>query len=96
MYFQEGEFSWTPETQGLILGSFFYGYIMTQLLGGYLALQLGGKYVYGVGIAMTAVLTILTPVAARTGVAYLVACRVLMGVFEVTICLRLHHRLTFL
>ena len=28
------EFHWSPQTQGLVLGSFFYGYVLTQVLGG--------------------------------------------------------------
>lgn len=45
----------------------------------------GGKHVFGVGIVMTAVLTILTPLAARTGPEYIIAVRVLEGVGEVSI-----------
>lgn len=30
----QGEFDWSPQTQGLILGSFFYGYVLTQVIGG--------------------------------------------------------------
>ncbi|KAL8624724.1 hypothetical protein ACOMHN_002419 [Nucella lapillus] len=33
----EPEFSWTPETVGLVDSSFFWGYILTQIPGGYLA-----------------------------------------------------------
>lgn len=28
------EFDWSPKIQGLILGSFFYGYVLTQIIGG--------------------------------------------------------------
>ena len=31
------EFSWTPETVGWVDSSFFYGYIVTQIPGGFLA-----------------------------------------------------------
>ena len=30
-------FEWDTEQQGLVLGAFFYGYCMTQVLGGYIA-----------------------------------------------------------
>lgn len=66
-----------------MLSSFFYGYIITQLPGGCLALKFGGKNLFGLGILSTAVLTLLTPVAARTGVALLVALRILIGLCEV-------------
>ena len=34
---QEGEFVWNKETQGIILGAFFWGYLVTQIPGGWLA-----------------------------------------------------------
>ena len=68
---------------GIVLSSFFYGYIITQLPGGFLALKCGGKNLFGLGILSTAVLTLLTPVAARASVGLLVALRVVIGLCEV-------------
>ena len=48
-----------------------------------MAQRFGGKYVFGIGVVMTAVLTLLTPLAAQTGVWALVVLRVLEGLFEV-------------
>ncbi|KAL9965860.1 hypothetical protein ACROYT_G029714 [Oculina patagonica] len=79
---EPAEFNWSSETQGIVLSSFFYGYIVTQLPGGYLALKFGGKNLFGLGILSTAVFTLLTPVAARAGVAVLVALRILIGLCE--------------
>ena len=39
------DFDWDSKEKGLILSSFFYGYILTQLLGGLIAAKLGGNYV---------------------------------------------------
>ena len=39
------EFDWTSTQQGVILSSFFYGYILTQFAGGLLANKLGGHRV---------------------------------------------------
>uniref|UniRef100_A0A8C0N542 Major facilitator superfamily (MFS) profile domain-containing protein n=1 Tax=Canis lupus familiaris TaxID=9615 RepID=A0A8C0N542_CANLF len=36
-------YQWDAETQGWILGSFFYGYIITQIPGGYIASKVGGE-----------------------------------------------------
>ena len=69
---------------GWVLGAFFYGYLITQIPGGWLAERYGGKMVYGLGILMTAVLSLLTPLAASTSVWALVALRVLEGLFEVS------------
>ena len=68
---------------GWILASFFYGYLVTQVPGGWLATRFGGKYIFGIGIVMTSVLTLLTPIAADISVWCLVAVRVLEGLFEV-------------
>lgn len=43
------EFGWTPAIEGAIFSCFFYGYMATQILGGYLADKFGGKWVFGLG-----------------------------------------------
>ncbi len=63
-----GPFAWDSQTQGLVLGSFFYGYVLTQYPGGRAAELYGGKWVFGVGIAATALFTLLTPVAAEVNI----------------------------
>ncbi|KAM6922920.1 sialin [Lycodopsis pacificus] len=75
-------YDWDSETQGWILGSFFYGYILTQIPGGYLAGRYGPKWLMGFGILGTVVFTLLTPVAADLGASYLIAVRVLEGIGE--------------
>jgi MFS transporter, ACS family, solute carrier family 17 (sodium-dependent inorganic phosphate cotransporter), other len=37
------EYGWDKSTQGIILSSFFIGYITCQVIFGYLANKLGGK-----------------------------------------------------
>ena len=68
---------------GLILGSFFYGYIITQVPGGWLASRFGGKYLFGFGVLVTVVLTICTPAAANHSVAMVIIVRILEGLGEV-------------
>ena len=68
---------------GWILAAFFYGYVLPQIPGGLLAERIGGKWVFGVGVVMTSVLTLFTPLAAFTNVWFLVVVRVLEGFFEV-------------
>ncbi|KAG7280336.1 hypothetical protein CRUP_026877, partial [Coryphaenoides rupestris] len=75
-------YNWDSETQGWILGSFFYGYIFTQIPGGYLASRYGAKWLLGLGILCTTVFTLLTPVAADMGAGYLIAVRILEGIGE--------------
>lgn len=78
----EQDFNWSSMQKGLVLSSFFYGYITTQFIGGYVASKIGGNLVFGVGIGMTALLTLLTPIAAKTNVYVLIAIRIIEGVFE--------------
>jgi len=78
-----GEFNWSSEDQGTILGSFYWGYVMLQIPGGMLAKRIGGKWLFGFGMLISSVFTLLTPIAARFGMGFLVACRVLQGLGEV-------------
>lgn len=82
---QNAEFDWSETLQGHILGAFYYGYVFAQIPGGILAQKYGGKHVFGVGIFLTAVLTLLTPLAARIGPAYMIGVRVLEGIGEVSV-----------
>uniref|UniRef100_A0A1B6LST4 Major facilitator superfamily (MFS) profile domain-containing protein n=1 Tax=Graphocephala atropunctata TaxID=36148 RepID=A0A1B6LST4_9HEMI len=74
-----GEFTWSEETQGIVLSSFFWGYVVTQVPGGLLAERIGGKYTLAGAILVPAICSLLTPLAARQGVWYLVGLRIIMG-----------------
>ncbi|XP_054719646.1 LOW QUALITY PROTEIN: putative inorganic phosphate cotransporter [Uloborus diversus] len=77
-----GEFDWDSDTQGLILGSFFYGYVITQIPGGIAAEKWGAKWLFGIGVLITSIFTLLTPLAARWNVYALIAARVIEGLGE--------------
>ena len=77
---------------GWVLASFFYGYFFTQIPGGWIATRFGGKHVFGIGVLVTSVLTLITPQMADINLWALVAVRVIIGFFEVakgdsTVCL---------
>ncbi|KAB0797493.1 hypothetical protein PPYR_08486 [Photinus pyralis] len=76
------EFDWDSKVQGYVLSSFFYGYIVTQLVGGWMAAKFGGKHVFGIGIAVTGALTVVSPFVAKQSVSLLIAVRILEGLFE--------------
>ncbi|EYB88537.1 hypothetical protein Y032_0245g3553 [Ancylostoma ceylanicum] len=79
----DGEFQqWSTVTQGVVLGAFFYGYILTQIPGGFLAHHYGGKNVFLAGIFGTAVFTLLTPPLAKIGYGVLVFARFAEGLLE--------------
>ncbi|KAG6442415.1 putative inorganic phosphate cotransporter [Manduca sexta] len=76
-------FQWSEATQGLILGSFYYGYVITHIPGGMLAERFGGKWVLGLGLLSTAICTFITPITVKTGGATaLFILRVIEGLGE--------------
>lgn len=76
------EFNWNSATVGLIQSSFFWGYLLTQIIGGIWADKFGGKPVLGFGVVWWSVATVLTPVAARIGLPFLLIMRAFMGIGE--------------
>ena len=79
------QYSWDSGTQGWLLGAFFFGYLFTQIPGGYLAGHYGGSKFLGGGVLGTAALTLLTPLAAQMGATWLFALRALEGFGEVKV-----------
>lgn len=65
-----------------MLSSFFYGYILTQFIAGYLCAVLPGSYVFACSVGTVSLLTLLTPLAANAGVGYLVGLRSVIGLLE--------------
>mgnify|MGYP001161656302 FL=1 len=78
----QDQFGWDNTQLGLVLSSFFIGYIFTQYLGGFLADRYGGKKVLGYGVLFWSLFTILTPAAAHHGFFLLLLTRVLLGLGE--------------
>lgn len=74
------EFNWDSKTQGMVLGSFYYGYIVLQIPGGWLASKIGGTRIFGLALFIASVLTLLTPLAARTSVYALIGLRIMEGI----------------
>ena len=81
---QDGPFVWSELTQGVILSSYFGGYLVSQVPAGRLAERLGAVRVLAVGLAAAGLLTLLTPVCALSGVPALVTIRFLQGAASVS------------
>ena len=85
------EKDWQDETKGWILSSFFWGYVTTQVLGGWLSLRYGGKPVLAGAVALWSTSTLLTPAATNASLPVLLATRVIMGIGEGMALPCLHH-----
>lgn len=78
------EFDWDEKIQGLVLSSFFWGYVVTQMPGGMLADKYGGKATLGLGMLFSSIGTIITPVVARSyGPEALIILRLIIGLAQV-------------
>tara|TARA_B100001063_G_C16766184_1_gene558779 strand:- start:610 stop:1884 length:1275 start_codon:yes stop_codon:yes gene_type:complete len=76
------QFGWSESQVGIILGSFYFGYMITMVIGGYLADKYGGKKVLGYGLLIWSLFTIITPFFAYQGLWWLIFIRILMGLGE--------------
>ncbi|EDV98298.1 GH22746 [Drosophila grimshawi] len=72
-------YDWTQQDQALLLGGYFYGYMVTSLPGGTLAEMFGGRKVAGYSCLLGAILTALTPLAASWDKYAVFVLRVLLG-----------------
>ena len=70
--------------QGVLLSAYFYGYLVTQVIGGRLAELFSAKWTFFVSILVTAIFTLLTPLAANLGWGYLLGARVIEGMMGVS------------
>ncbi|XP_063293428.1 vesicular glutamate transporter 2 [Pelobates fuscus] len=78
----KAEFDWNSEVVGMIHGSFFWGYIVTQIPGGYIASRLAANRVFGAAIVLTSTLNMLIPSAARVHYGCVIFVRILQGLVE--------------
>lgn len=76
------EFTWTPETIGVVDSSFFWGYIVTQIPGGYLASRLPANRIFGLAIGTSAFLNLLLPGAAQVHFGFVMVVRIMQGIVE--------------
>jgi len=75
---------WEKSIQGHILGSYFYGYLISQFPGGVLqAEQFGAKWIVAGFFGLSTVATYLIPVAARIGFGLVIMLRILSGIGSV-------------
>jgi MFS transporter, ACS family, solute carrier family 17 (sodium-dependent inorganic phosphate cotransporter), other len=76
------QFGYDSAAQGLVLSAVFWGYLWTQLAGGWMADRFGGHRVLAAGVAIWSLATFVTPLAAAATFSALLAARVLLGLGE--------------
>ncbi|XP_046969746.1 sialin-like [Vanessa cardui] len=76
---QGGSFNWSKDQQAMILGSYFWCYPITSLVGGMAAERWGPRYVILATSIMSALLTVISPAAARLHYIALVIVRFFLG-----------------
>lgn len=76
----EGSFEWTKTNQGNLLAGYSWGTTIACPFTGYLVDRFGVKVVMFVGYLLPLVATALTPIAAHNSLAFLFACRILIGI----------------
>ncbi|KAG8226710.1 hypothetical protein J437_LFUL005527 [Ladona fulva] len=77
---QEGEFDWDTSTQSAILGSFYWCYILSQVVGGVLTQHFGTKAVFGGSQLITAFCSLLIPYGATVHFSFLIVLRSIQGI----------------
>ncbi|KAL3112017.1 hypothetical protein niasHT_011295 [Heterodera trifolii] len=74
-----GEFDWSKQVRGQVLGAFFFGYLTSQMLGGLLAARVGAKSVILCSMLTASLLSLFSPGAARMHVSLFILIRALLG-----------------
>lgn len=74
------ELDWSEGDKGLMLSAFFWGYALGQIPASYLASIYGAKWMFGLSILMSSVLSVITPYAILgSGLPAALAVRALLG-----------------
>ncbi|XP_063229145.1 sialin-like [Bacillus rossius redtenbacheri] len=77
-----GEFDWSTDEQALVLGAFYWCYVLSLVPADLLAQRLGPKAVFGGANVLCALAAVLTPAAARLHYGALLAVRMLQGLLS--------------
>jgi len=80
---QSGTYDWSPDTRSLVLGSFYYGYVASQVSGGLLSTYWKPQLVFGLAVSTSGLLYILLPFLAAWDVKLVITGRFLMGFLQV-------------
>ena len=80
--FSSAEYRWSPYTVGYVDSSFFWGYIVTQVPGGFLVSHVSATRLFGIAIFLSSCLNLTIPLAARWSSLSVMSIRLLQGLVE--------------
>ncbi|CAF1032852.1 unnamed protein product [Adineta ricciae] len=75
----EGPYPWTKNIQGIVLGGYFWGYLITEIPGGYLASRFGARFIFGIAMIISGLVTIIMPWGASLHYGVLWFFRLIVG-----------------
>ena len=81
----DGPFVWDENQVGIILSSYFWGYIVSLMPGGMMAEYLSAKWVLNVSVMLNVVASLLMPTAAEIHYWLFIVMRVLQGIGGVSV-----------
>lgn len=76
---EQTRYPWNEYEVNLILGSFYWGYICTEIPGGRLAEIIGTKRVFGYSMLVSSGITLLTPLFSKFGYVAVAVLRIALG-----------------
>ncbi|XP_012287934.1 putative inorganic phosphate cotransporter [Orussus abietinus] len=77
---EDGPFEWNEPLQGLILSSYFWGYLVSLMPGGRMAELLSAKWVMNFSVLLNVIASILSPVAAQLHYSLFIVMRFIQGI----------------
>ncbi|XP_071454829.1 vesicular glutamate transporter 1 [Hetaerina americana] len=79
---KEVKFNWTVGMESAVDSSFFWGYLVTQVPGGFLASKYPANRIFGTAIATSSFLNLLVPGATMLHPTFVILVRILQGLVE--------------
>lgn len=80
---EKADFHWTAQQKGIVLSSFYYGYVAIQIAAGVLVKKMSAHIIFGIGTAVPGVITLLTPlITVHLPFWVLIMSRIVIGIFQ--------------
>ncbi|XP_048204307.1 sodium-dependent phosphate transport protein 1-like isoform X2 [Perognathus longimembris pacificus] len=89
-YVKNPVYNWSPDIQGIIFSSIFYGILAIQIPVGYLSGIYSIKKMVGSALFLSSVLSLFIPRAAQVGKTLIIVCRVAQGMAQGTVSTAQH------